>query len=209
MMEQPTDDDWYRVSTNPLEVPVVDGGETFISSYYLPLEPASPLGCIEQHQFCRTTSNSRECGPLASLRDAIACSAPFFNSSYTNFRNDIATTSQEALFLYSIRAIYQAPRVLDDIIGQLGSKALRSERTLINGYQVSLPSNQWQIDVTNWFEVGHAAMQAAYLEMAYGTANPDLLRAYVNFTTPELNSLCNSQVHDFEIFSFSLCTHAD
>ena len=160
---------------------------------YLPLEPASPLGCAEQHQFCRG-SGIKQCGPIASLRDAIAGVAPYFGSSYAHYDKDIATTPEEALFLYTMLSLSTSPRNIVHILWQLGPKALQSSQRLMSGNQGPLSSNQWQLDVTNWFQIGKAGLQAAYADIAYGPTDPNVLRWRVNFTSPELSRLCRSQV---------------
>lgn len=198
---EPVDDNWYRTSATPSDMLTEDGPHT--RPIYLPLEPASPLGCAEQHQFCRATSNSRQCGPMASLRDSIAGVAQFFDSSYMNFANDTAPkTTQEALFLYFANTLYSSPRSVEDIVGQLGQKALHSAKTLIIGDEGSLPPDQWQLDVINWVEIANAATQAAYIETAYGPTNPGVLQWRVNFTTQELLNLCNTQVYTPSRFLF-------
>lgn len=194
---QPSDDIWYGVSTTPTDLlissSVAPEDKDFMLPIYLPLEPASPLGCAEQHQFCRS-SDTRQCGPLASLRDAIAGVAPYFGSSYARFVKDIATTPEEAFFLYTMYSLHTSPWSVTKILRQLGPKALQSSQRLMGGNQGPLSSNQWQLDVTNWFQIGKAGLQAAYADIAYGPTDPNVLRWRVNFTSPELSRLCRSQV---------------
>lgn len=193
--EKRVDDDWYRTSAAPLgNLSIIKQGSTS-TPIYLPSEPASPLGCVEQHQLCRTTSTTRKCGPMASLRDAIAGAAVLFDSSYANFINNTATTPQEALFLYFTNALFWSPRFVEHTLG-LGARALHSQQTFSNGVQGSLPSNEWQLDVINWFKISNAATQAAYIQTAYGPVDPDVLRWRFNYTTPELQTLCYSQVYN-------------
>ncbi len=200
--DEPVEDEWYRTSETPLEIIVSTPDGSYTMPVYLPAEPASPLGCAEQHQFCRTTSNTRQCGPMASMRDAIAGIAPFFESSYANLVNNTATTPHEALFLYSAHGLLMNSRFIGYLIAQLNQEALQ----LIEGNTEMLRSNQWQLDVTKWFEIANAAMQAGYIDTAYGPTDPDLLQWHVNYTAPELQTLCNSQVYSIcRTLPFFLC----
>ena len=107
--------------------------------------------------------------------------------------------------MYTMKILNTSPRTLWNILRQLGPKALQSSQHLIGGDQGPLSSNQWQLDVTNWLQIGHAVLQAAYADMAYGPTNPDVLRWRVNFTSPELGRLCRSQVYSYpHLFLYDL-----
>ena len=198
---EPVDDEWYHTSPATVEVSQIQDNKSYSIHTYLPSESAAPLGCADQYQFCQTKVNhDKQCGPLASLRDAISGIAPLFDSIYESLADNNATTAQQALFLYFSNIVFAAPRHTGDIIKQLRTKALQSRKTLFEGVQKSLPSNQWQLDVKHWFDISNAAMQAAFISTAHGPSNQDILQSYTSFAMPLLDQLCKNQV--FHLLKF-------
>ncbi|GAW21437.1 hypothetical protein ANO14919_109560 [Xylariales sp. No.14919] len=187
-----TDDVWYNVSTTTTNIPITDASGSWAESVYLPQAPASPLACTDQHQFC-TTDYSGTCGPLASMRDAIAGAAPLFNTTYAEISNDTATTEKAARFTYFANTFFATSRHIVGILGQMGPRALMSQQTLLLGYQGPLALNQWQLDVSHWWDISMAISQALYLDGAYGLNDPALERSRRNYTTPEFDNVCHNQ----------------
>ncbi|KAI0967278.1 hypothetical protein F4678DRAFT_446122 [Xylaria arbuscula] len=67
-------DEWYRISPKPILTN---------QNGYLPIEPAFPLGCTEQYQFCH--GDTQHFGPLASLSDATDGTASLLNNTIDSF----------------------------------------------------------------------------------------------------------------------------
>lgn len=67
-------------------------------------------------------------------------------------------------------SIAQFTNIYQSISGRGGS-ALRAQETVLNLDQASLPANQWQIEVGNWFSTGLARLQKGILEYAQGSQN--------------------------------------
>ncbi|KAI0543447.1 hypothetical protein F4679DRAFT_577625 [Xylaria curta] len=186
LFPEPTADEWYRVATTPSNI------------RYLPSEPASALGCADQHQFCNgALKGTTGCGPLASLRDAIREAVSFFNTSYPELANGITSGSAEASelarFVYMASRFFGLDKTITGIVTHLGSSAILSQRTLIQGDQGPLPSNQWQLDVNHLWDITLAVMQASFIDTAYGQMDSSILQSWISFTSPALNEPCNSQ----------------
>ncbi|KAJ2991353.1 hypothetical protein NUW58_g2542 [Xylaria curta] len=167
----PSDDEWYRVAAEPVPEVVTTAGQSSAIPVYLPLEPSSPLGCIDQYQFCNSVSTNQTCGPLTSLRDAIAGVADLFDTNYVDFAASNSTTRAGALFTYLAQNIAAAA---------------------ISGVYL-LEADQWQLDVARWWDITMAARQASFLSSAYGPNDPDIFSQRANYTTPELKKVCDSQ----------------
>lgn len=214
----PSSDQWYRVSSKKARVSV---GNAKISKsaglgIYLPLDPASPLGCTDQYQFCR--EDSQNCGPLASSHDAALGAAKLFDSTFDgglniaanitpntahfeystddSFLDRLVNSTSTAVFKYVVKAVvknsYASPW---NYLRQLGPGSLASQNTLINAFQGALPSNQWHLDVVHWSHISMALIQAGFLDTAYfDPKDPSDLRIRKGFTSPDLKELCNSQV---------------
>lgn len=45
----PSTDEWYRISPIKLNISSTDATSFFTTDIYLPIELASPLGCVEQY----------------------------------------------------------------------------------------------------------------------------------------------------------------
>ena len=184
----PSHDDWYRVS--PTSVNVVEGTQEIVESaaVYLPLEPASPLGCVDQYQFCY--EDAQHCGVLASNFDARTSAVQLMTAESG------ANSTREFSFNYFRNAFsgYQSTTI-SELLGQLGPTSLASKNSLTSAIQGPLPSDQWQQDVIRWWDITMASIQAAFLGLSYfNPSDPSMLAYRTNFTSPELQKLCNNQV---------------
>lgn len=77
---QKSNDAWYRAThrEGTLSAQFTSG---FGDAYY-PTEAASPLGCVEQYQWCNSKYGvPGGCGPLAGWGDATAGAFPYFNAT--------------------------------------------------------------------------------------------------------------------------------
>jgi hypothetical protein len=193
--EESSNDPCYRVSPTTTPIAALGPNSTYDSiPLYLPSEPASPLGCIEQAQFYREDTN--HCGPLASFIDAELGAAPVFDLSIDEEGYLKGDTTLAATFEYVMKAFTTNSYLeLFNTLHQLGPASLASQSTLIAAVQAPLPSNQWQLDVIPWSEVARAKIQAAFLSTAYFLpTGPNAIR--VNFTLPHTAKLCYNQVRD-------------
>lgn len=192
---QPGSDDWYRVSPTPFSVSVGGANSSKSQGFYLPLEPASPLGCAEQYQFCNTAIQGPDgCGPLASLRDAIAGVAPHFNTSYEEINMQNSTTETGSLLRYFANVFVTLETTTARVLSHLGSQGLTSKRKLSGTVQASLEPNQWQQDMANIWNTSLALTQAAFIDTVNGPTDPTLLRTWTNYSDPYASKLCNNQV---------------
>lgn len=75
--EGPTDDPWYRGFIPGNTIHFASNTEE-TRTVYRPDEAASPMGCIQQYQYCNA---DRQCGELTSFTDAMASAAPLLNTT--------------------------------------------------------------------------------------------------------------------------------
>lgn len=198
MFLQPHDDGWYKATT-------VKGNMTTTASSgkaqaYIFDEAASPLGCVQQWQWCNLEyPGTSGCGPLASSTDAILGALPKFNIT----KDQMTTDSQErakiqtataARFLWSAMIHDSRDNGIYNVIASLGTKSLVSQSSLFSGVQVSLDENQWQLEVTNWWNIMLAAYQSGYVETAIGEADPGLQPVLVAPSNEYEQQACRSQV---------------
>ncbi|KAJ3566505.1 hypothetical protein NPX13_g7103 [Xylaria arbuscula] len=215
------DDGWYRATDflTTISHSLASGAE----KVYRPSVAASPMGCVEQWQWCNSAyPRDTGCGPLAGQSDALYGAATPFNLTGEDLYPD-RPLSSEAL---GTRLIWPAlltlgyPTALPSLLGHLGSKSLASQSRLYSGVQWALPNNQWQLDVIQWWNTILASVQASctlnhslILSRSY---NP-LKRAtrlfydpeFREYISPPLNEdeqkLCNSQkIRSSTHSSFSL-----
>lgn len=197
VFSNPVPDDWYRVSSSPVDMPAENHNGIMERLVYLPSEPASPLGCAIQHQFCKAALGNSGCGPLSSLRDAVAGAASFFDTDYFEFGADWlngTARSETAGMNYFFWTFFGFNKSIHEVFLKLGSAALLSQRTLISSIQGPLPPDQWKQDITHAWNISLALMQGSIIDAAYGPTDPDYLQSWVKFTSPFLKKLCNNQV---------------
>ncbi|RDW59243.1 hypothetical protein BP5796_12167 [Coleophoma crateriformis] len=201
---EPMDDDWYRATLTTGDISFVQT-QGNVSSY-IPAGAASPMGCLEQWQWCNSAyPRESGCGPLASKLDSLFGAAPMFNltENELNF-GDINSATAAGSRLYWITSM-EAMDVdtVRTVLSELGATSLSSQSSLIQGIQYPLPQNQWQLDVTNWFNIVLATIQAQYVFMALG--DPDLEQFEVFPSNDAERQLCSSQkIRSTSYTSFSL-----
>ncbi|KAI2615186.1 hypothetical protein GGR54DRAFT_632289 [Hypoxylon sp. NC1633] len=205
--EGPLSDDWYQISPIPSNVVVGAANASFVTKAFLPLEPASPLGCVDQYQFCSTEyyEGTSGCGPLASLRDAAVGAAPFFDTGHADFWGNIQSgepkEGRAAWFMYFVSRFLIIPLDLAGTFGKMGSAALISQRTIKGSYQGPLVPNQWQLDISHVWNITMASRQAVFIDLL----NVPKIQYWINFTTPTLQALCqNQKVRSAEYGPFSV-----
>lgn len=108
----------------------------YVSNYYVGV-----IACMEQHQICLRDSCTGLLGTLQA-----------FNTSRS------ANAFQKAILeRLGITVVFSA---VSQIISGRAGTALRASETLSNFIQTSLPSNQWEIEVSSWFSTGLAMLQS-------------------------------------------------
>ncbi|KAI3317152.1 hypothetical protein HD806DRAFT_551031 [Xylariaceae sp. AK1471] len=206
--DKPMDDDWYRATVPGTKI--TDGYGT--SVYYIPEEPASPMGCVEQYQYC----HAEQCGPLASFNDAIAESAPHFNSTPAeiDLSGQPPVGNLQAMSLYWLASILNSGFVTaPSLLSKLGPLSLASQSLFEGGVQyVSFPQDQRKKDVENWANIILAGLQSSFLSVVLNPADPELEGLLAPPTDEFQKAMCNSQkIRSTAYASFSLfgllCTY--
>lgn len=159
---EPIDDDWYRATT--------PWGSFYyygISGYHEAWRPdvsASPMGCLQQYQWCNSAyPRDRGCGPLAGWDDSRYGAAPFFDMTDDEMDRSRSPPSDQtqARFVWPLMAIANSPTSVEILVNCLGPKSLASQTKLFSGLQSSLQQDQWQLDVYQWWQMVLAATQAS------------------------------------------------
>lgn len=186
-----TNDPWYRGTVPNIESWFRYGRQQL----YGMDEAASPLGCAVRYQYC---DHNKRCGDLASFTDATISSALnlfHFDPSYIwgppqESHEEDSTAKRFAWF----QAITGSAADLYSMVNSLGSSSLLSSQHLMVGAMGPLPDNQWQLDVSHWFAIRMASLQAAFMNTARGPIDEALL-PYATTTTDEYQrAMCNNQV---------------
>lgn len=189
-----TNDPWYR-GIVPSTLQYSTGQRTI----YTPDEAASPLGCALRYQYC---NSDMQCGSLASYADAIASASTLFHlmpgeiwSDAEPARKPDATNSRFRMFQGTVSSISS----LYEILVTLGSFSLLSSQHLSQGFMGPLPDNQWQLDVSHWFAMRMASLQAIFVSTARGLTDEALLPYKVTPNDGYQWEMCKSQVSNNSI----------
>lgn len=97
-----------------------------------------------------------------------------------------------------------------NVVDQLGPKALIASSYVSQQetfWSPALPSNQWQIEVANWFSIGLAHTQRLFIASYRTPSTPALLKYWIPFQDNDTNvqNFCSSQkVHSSEYTTFSV-----
>jgi len=196
----PTDDPWYRVPKTKVKNETVNGW----IPVYRPTEAASPLGCVERYQFCRSES---ECGPLAAFFDARREAARLFDINPAGTGSDDAgvvesmSTRKALRYLWFLDILMAAglENTIPTVVRSQQSAPLRSTQTLSMGMQVPLPPDQWIQDITHWWHTWLANLQLTFVSTATGIRYNDTDESMIR-VPPDGDAqrdMCNNQVSLF------------
>ncbi|KAJ3577208.1 hypothetical protein NPX13_g3357 [Xylaria arbuscula] len=201
----PVDDPWYRSN-----VPATNTiyWKRLNSTYqpqetFQPAEAASPLGCATQSQICKGPSGlSSTCGSLTSYIDAFSGASTSLGIDLDVFQNantskqiaELYASDEEASrYLWMLMALASYPKRMVETTDLLGSQSLASRRSLAYGIQGPLPNDQWKVDVSNWWNISLAALQASMVDAASGISDPAMVRFKFNATNPGQKTICRNQ----------------
>lgn len=159
---------------------------------YLPEEPASPLACVERYQFCNA---GKECGPLSGKMPAVVESASLFNmTAFDIINGTVPDDPIGSRFYWYYFVLFTMAIDIDGMLQNLGPKALQSQQNLLGGLMGPLPDDQWQLDVTYWWAIRLAGIQAAFVNTAHDTGNAALEEFRVRPHNSYMQDMCNNQV---------------
>ncbi|KAK7985794.1 hypothetical protein PG996_004965 [Apiospora saccharicola] len=167
-------DDWYRATVPNARFHSFSGNES--ADTYRPDEAASPLGCIEQYQWCRDPAQG-QCGNLEGSTDSQISAAPWFNVTRKELEPDrpVSQTKLGSIIIWAWYALsIDSGDNLGIIINKMGAASLASQEFLSQGLMWCLRKNQWQIDVTQWWNLRLAGFQAKFVNTAQGSKNSSI-----------------------------------
>jgi hypothetical protein len=172
-------DPWYHATTPFTEGCTIIGNDT--TETFSQDQPASPLACFVQAQYCSpASSDGSQCTPLSGQSITPADVSP-----YLKVQKDRGSLDWLMTF------IFMDP---SGVLGELGIQALVARENMGSGSQGPLPDNQWELEATSWFSIALADMQRTWVNMAMGHY-PYLSEAYVRRPTSlGEDQLCRSQV---------------
>jgi hypothetical protein len=201
---KPCDDPWYAATTLAREFdPTGLSGNTTVT-YYVRDEPARALGCTSAYQFCHPDISSGKSGESGeSGKSGKSCTSLAGYYPATAAADALwQTDEQKALFNASVYNILDAIGDLEDIVAVAGIASLKARELLQSGLQGSLPNNQWQREVENWYGATLAELQRQTVNYATGPTEPALLQVLERPQTEGERRLCRSVVSSPSPFPF-------
>lgn len=171
MYDTPVDDPVFSAhAISNLNISDSEGQKVVLyeADYYLGV-----IGCASQHQVC----NGDTCTALSARAEA-------FSSS-----SGLTMTQRNIFGRLGFVNVYTG---IVDVIDGRSATALRAAETARGIHQASLPSNQWQIELSSWFDTGLASLQFALREYATpGKTVPGVIVQQPK--TPVDLAMCDSQ----------------
>lgn len=182
-------DPWYRATRLG---PSIFAHNNLSQNVYIPEEPASPLACVERYQFCNA---GKECSPLSGTINALVESASLFNMTPFDVINSTVPEDPIGSRFYWYNSVLSTMATdVYVILQNLGPKALLSQQSLLSGVMGPLPDDQWQLDVTYWWAIRLASIQAAFVNTVHDTGNAALDEFRVRPYNSYMQDMCNNQV---------------
>ncbi|KUI59498.1 hypothetical protein VP1G_06720 [Cytospora mali] len=189
----PTNDPWYQATTPGYKIAYSSSPNNITysssdnkASLYFADEPASPLACAVQEQWCNPNKpEESKCGPLTTENesmDAAVASGVFSEGGGYNRLS------------WMNRAAWGVVPFMTDIVASLGSHSLTSRFGLGTvGVQGPIPDNQWQLDVQNWHAISMASIQSSLVQTVTGPPDGELMQFFVGPNNTQEHTMCQSQ----------------
>lgn len=188
-----SEDPWYRATIKGARAYYFENDTVQL---YRPEEASSPLGCVQQYQFCNPSLPAdNRCGPLASWYDSLLGSSALFNLTEEELLSaDFPSQQTGSRFSWLFRQMRDSTANIQQIISSLGARALASQQYLAYGIMGEIPDDQWQLDVSHWFSIYLSSIQAGVVNGALGPSNPALNPYRLLPPNEHVKKLCNNQV---------------
>lgn len=176
---------WYRATQPDVIAATIQTFPSEEITIWRPEEPLWPMGCTVQQQYCGPLSSNEDfCTPLAGYHEV-------FESVLNRFTSDPGGGLKWTLNTLS--------NVLDvgGLLSALDTKALTSRFGMAGlNMQTMIEPNQWQLDVTHWFNTSLAWMQSSVLATAAGSRLEEeaILKLAIRPNDPEAKETCRNQV---------------
>ncbi|KAK7408105.1 hypothetical protein QQX98_009760 [Neonectria punicea] len=152
--------------------------ETGTRGWYLPDEPITAIGCVDQYEFHNPLTNawSNKTGLLKLGKD---------------LNKESGLLWRQVVAMNSLRWALGEVGPTGRHIAVIGPDILKAKKFpgIFNGYQSPLPDDQWKREVGYWFNTRLAAMQLQFVRISTG---PQDTAAMVNV----LPVLANASSHD-------------
>lgn len=190
-------DPWYAATTriDKKMSPTSPWGNNTTIPLYVRDEPARVLGCASRYQLCIAKSgkskSEKSCTPLAGYRGGMLTSVDALWQ----------TDGQRSIFDAWLKNIWFSVSSISSITSVAGIASLKARDSLAFGLQGSLPNNQWQLEVENWYGASLADLQKWTVEYATGPIEPALLQILKRPQTEGEHQLCQNVV---SVSTFSL-----
>ncbi|KAK0614802.1 hypothetical protein DIS24_g11914 [Lasiodiplodia hormozganensis] len=194
-----TTDDWYRATRIAGRVHRGNNTDSTFAVYEQD-EAASPLGCVQQEQFCNPSlPEGKRCTPLTGNWDVYDKAAALFGG------NDDEENSSANRLWWAFETGFETA-LLHGVVRKLATRSLVSKFGLSNGVQGPLPDNQWQLEVELWHNTVLAIIQENFVAAARGQSeDPRLDKIFMGPDSPEAESMCrNQKIRSTAYVSFSL-----
>ena len=159
---------------------------------YLADKVLTAIGCIDQYQIC----NPSIPGPNG---EPMRCTPLVGWYSIPSETDKIGLNLYQLATAETVSFAFGESSMFNSVSGR-GPSALQAESTMITTYSAyqqegQLPNNQWQIEVSSWFNVSLAALQRYVVQKAYGPT--DVLDEGGYIVKPSIEpeeAICQSQM---------------
>jgi len=172
-------DPWFN-ATSALESWVIGSDNSTVQeTLYLSSNPGAVLACTEQLQVCNPAGEqSRNCTDLDTWYQWGGFLNYYDGNVVPQLEEIGLNRMQQTTTMVLMDAAISAS--VWNVVGQLGDEALIASNFLTKQetfWSPTLASNQWQIEVTNWFSIGLAQLQRGFVS-TYRIPSEDILRDY-------------------------------
>ncbi|KAL8687209.1 MAG: hypothetical protein Q9218_006557 [Villophora microphyllina] len=177
--EEPVADPFYSASNS---TPMAEDDGTN-ASYYSPDYDVTAIACMDQHQFCNPVNH--KCTQLTGSNMFTQNNAQFLPLKFN--RAQYLTAEQISAIMLSLTTHVG--------LHARGANALRASETVHNSFfQIGLPDTQWMIEVSSWFDVAMAKLQAKMVQYATGPTNVPAGYSVIKLPSDASLDICKNQI---------------
>lgn len=182
------DDPWFKTTYSEIKEHGAYGWDRF-ETWFADYAAIGTLACFEDDQICNTAGKQDICTPVN----------PYGSSLREGDLRDLLQLNPKQSALVRRLADALGKSALGDMVVELNGASMLARKRSFDSTSISLPSNQWTLELQQWFSTSLTATEMAIKQFVTGYGEP--YDQYV--VSPSANDawMCHAQVIRSDAYS--------
>lgn len=176
----PVDDPWFKTTRSQMIQHEAYSGAEF-ETWYADYSAIGTMACFEDDEICNMADATPRCAPVN----------PYGSALRGNLYDSLRLTSKQAAIVHRVQDA-MSKSAFADMVVELNGGSMLARRRSFDNTGCSLPSNQWILELQQWFSTSLTAAEVVMKQFVTGYG--DLYDHYVVSPSNEDEWMCHTQV---------------